>query len=222
MEAATPRHRLSDGRLLHAALRPLAQHVEAGRLRAVPTTAPRWADHFDAEEVWATDAPNDRTIQRGWLADRPGPALAYAPALPRVLGGHPAVETHTAPLGLAEQCAALAERLGGVQTRDVQTAVIEHAGWDTHVDQGRTFGAQAEELADALAWLLDHAGPVQLITASEFGRSLAENETGGTDHGPASLSFRTGIALPYLLRHPNRRVVEKRRVVVGPGSAGRR
>jgi uncharacterized protein (DUF1501 family) len=64
--------------------------------------------------------------------------------------------------------------------------------WDTHAAQGSTSGALAERLgrlagdlaafATALGERLDE---VELVVLSEFGRTVHENERGGTDHGHA-------------------------------------
>jgi uncharacterized protein (DUF1501 family) len=71
-----------------------------------------------------------------------------------------------------------------------EIAFLETAGWDTHANQGGSTGALAdllEELAQGLAAfradLGDAMADVCVLTMSEFGRTAAENGTGGTDHG---------------------------------------
>ncbi|MGH7523656.1 MAG: DUF1501 domain-containing protein [Gemmatimonadales bacterium] len=72
----------------------------------------------------------------------------------------------------------------------VEIAFVDVGGWDTHVNQGADQGQLAgrlDELAGALAAFTTDLGErmrdVVLITMSEFGRTVKENGTSGTDHG---------------------------------------
>ncbi len=99
------------------------------------------------------------------------------------------------PIGRAfSQLATLIERQVGLEV-----AVIESGGWDTHVDQGTTRGAfanAAAPLARAIAtfWadLGERRRDVLLVTLTEFGRTVTQNGSGGTDHGRGSVSFVLG------------------------------
>ena len=77
--------------------------------------------------------------------------------------------------------------------------VIDTGGWDTHTQQvprlerglgqfGAAIAAFATELGDQLA-------DVTLVTVSEFGRTIKENGTGGTDHGTGTTSLVLGGAV---------------------------
>lgn len=81
----------------------------------------------------------------------------------------------------------------------VEIAFAELGGWDTHVAQGGPEGQLARrlgELARGVRALHDDLGDrmrdVVLVTMSEFGRTVAENGTGGTDHGHANCLFVLG------------------------------
>jgi uncharacterized protein (DUF1501 family) len=81
----------------------------------------------------------------------------------------------------------------------LQVAFAESGGWDTHVRQGGaagTFARNAADLADSiLAFWRDlgaHRASVVLMTMTEFGRTVAENGSGGTDHGHGSCLFVLG------------------------------
>jgi uncharacterized protein (DUF1501 family) len=70
---------------------------------------------------------------------------------------------------------------------------IESPSWDDHSDEGGSVGAIAQRfelLAQAIdAFYRDLASRAQdvvLLTLTEFGRMVAENGSGGTDHGHAS------------------------------------
>jgi len=75
----------------------------------------------------------------------------------------------------------------------LQVAFADETGWDTHVNQGATEGQLARrlgELGQALAAFTRDLGErmrdVVVVTMSEFGRAVRENETSGTDHGHAT------------------------------------
>jgi len=75
----------------------------------------------------------------------------------------------------------------------VEIAFADIGGWDTHQAQGAVQGQLANrfnELSRGIRALYDDLGDrmddVVIMTMSEFGRTVAENGTGGTDHGHAN------------------------------------
>jgi len=75
----------------------------------------------------------------------------------------------------------------------LEIAFADVTGWDTHVNQGAEQGqlaARLGEFAQALAAfaqdLGDRMSDVVLVTCSEFGRTIAQNGSAGTDHGRAT------------------------------------
>jgi uncharacterized protein (DUF1501 family) len=81
----------------------------------------------------------------------------------------------------------------------LEVAFVEIGGWDTHAQQGTTsgtFARRAGELAGGISafWtdLGDDRDRVVLMTMTEFGRTVRENGSGGTDHGRASCLFVLG------------------------------
>ncbi len=81
----------------------------------------------------------------------------------------------------------------------LEVAFAESGGWDTHVQEGTTNGAfarRAKDLGDSIAAFWTDLGPrqddVTLMTMTEFGRTVHENGSGGTDHGRGSCLFALG------------------------------
>jgi uncharacterized protein (DUF1501 family) len=81
-------------------------------------------------------------------------------------------------------------------------AALEMGGWDTHVAQGTTKGRLAPNLAgfaEGLQALAEALGPAWketvVVATTEFGRTVAVNGNGGTDHGTASVMLVMGGAV---------------------------
>ena len=104
----------------------------------------------------------------------------------------PGADYPQSPLGNAlKQIALLVKADVGLEV-----AFAESNGWDTHVQQAGTFARQAADLARSIAafWtdLGTHQDDVLLSTMTEFGRTVRENGSGGTDHGHGSCLFVLG------------------------------
>jgi uncharacterized protein (DUF1501 family) len=78
-------------------------------------------------------------------------------------------------------------------------AMIETGGWDTHSGQNGRLAFQLKSLDAMLAALRDGLGAAwadtTVLVATEFGRTVAANGTGGTDHGIASAAMLVGGAV---------------------------
>ncbi len=84
----------------------------------------------------------------------------------------------------------------------LEVAFTDIGGWDTHVNQGAGQGQLAErlkEFSQGLAAIATDLGPrlsdVVILTMSEFGRTVRENGTRGTDHGHANCMLVLGGAV---------------------------
>jgi uncharacterized protein (DUF1501 family) len=83
-----------------------------------------------------------------------------------------------------------------------QVAVFDTMGWDSHFNEGGAKGQIASRLATldaALGALKAGLGPAwndtAVLLATEFGRTVAENGTRGTDHGTATAAYLLGGAV---------------------------
>jgi uncharacterized protein (DUF1501 family) len=94
-----------------------------------------------------------------------------------------------------------AGRLATLMRRDpnVQIAFLALGGWDTHVNQGGAKGqlaARLQPLGQGLAELATRLGPTfddtTILVISEFGRTVRQNGTGGTDHGHGNVMWALG------------------------------
>lgn len=81
----------------------------------------------------------------------------------------------------------------------MEVAFTECGGWDTHYNQGVETGVFARNVTDLstaiAAFWTDMSGyqdDVTLMTMTEFGRTVKQNGTGGTDHGRGSCLFILG------------------------------
>lgn len=99
--------------------------------------------------------------------------------------------------GIAKQFLEAARLIkSGIGTELIQ---LDYGGWDTHNAQGGINGGFANrlrELSDAMAAfakdLGDKMNDVLVLTLSDFGRTVAENGTSGTDHGWANCMIAMG------------------------------
>ena len=81
----------------------------------------------------------------------------------------------------------------------LEIAFAEVGGWDTHARQGGVQGTLANKLREfgqglgaLYTDLGDRMSDVVILTMSEFGRTVRQNGTGGTDHGHATCFLALG------------------------------
>ncbi|MBE7635548.1 DUF1501 domain-containing protein [Sneathiella sp. P13V-1] len=86
-----------------------------------------------------------------------------------------------------------------IKEKGPRVAVLEMGGWDTHFGQVGRLDRQFEALDDGIVALMDGLGAswkrTAVLVVSEFGRTAAENGTGGTDHGTGGLAILLGGAV---------------------------
>lgn len=143
-------------------------------------------------------------------ADAANPALAHILAvrahlqgaaleIERRLAAAPALQTAFPKTALGSQL----QRAAALIAAGVPAAVLklQHGGYDSHAQQAVRHAVLLAELAEGLAAFraaLIEAGAWRrtlVATYSEFGRRVAENASGGTDHGAAAPHFLLGGAL---------------------------
>ncbi len=95
-----------------------------------------------------------------------------------------------------------ARRIARLMRDRYQIGFVDIGGWDTHINEGSAQGSLANNLADlgrGLAGFAQEMGPVWkqtvVMVISEFGRTLRENGTRGTDHGHGTVYWVLGGTL---------------------------
>ncbi len=188
-----------DGKFgLHPAFAPLAQYYKEGKLAVVHGVGSSYItrSHPDAQ---AHMEKSLKSLNEQLLRNTGRESFEAIGHLSKkdLCADQPAdgVEYPRSPLGNAlKQIAQLIKAEVGLEI-----AFAETRGWDTHVQQGTgngTFAQRARDLSSSVAAFWKdvelHHDRVVLMTMTEFGRTVHENGSGGTDHGRASCLFVLG------------------------------
>jgi uncharacterized protein (DUF1501 family) len=151
--------------------------------------------------------PGGQRPDPGSLAERMGALYAgdplFADALAEGLRVRGMVEdvSERGRRGRRQTVPQVAELAGALLAKSdgPQLAVLEVGGWDTHAGQGTSGGRLSNllgGLGDGLLTLQDRLGSAwgrtTVLVVSEFGRTVAANGTGGTDHGTAGVALLAG------------------------------
>lgn len=77
-----------------------------------------------------------------------------------------------------------------------RVVMLETNGWDTHFQQKGRLNAGLKQVDALIASLRDNLGPewnnTLVMVATEFGRTVSFNGTGGTDHGTGGVAMQFG------------------------------
>jgi len=103
-------------------------------------------------------------------------------------------QTRQDPAALGRMAAGFLARADGPRI-----AMLETSGWDTHSGQNARLANQLKGLDGLIAGLHDGLGAewsqTVILVATEFGRTVAANGTGGTDHGTGAVAMLVGGAV---------------------------
>lgn len=191
-------HQLKDGwlnRLL--GLLPPGGRTAVALSQAVPlalrgavevtTYAPSSVPQPDADLLMRVDQlyANDAQLHVLWSAAMDAQGMA---------GQAGAVGRRQDPVALGKSAAGFLARADGPRI-----AMIETNGWDTHSAQAGRLTAQLKALDALIGGLQAGMGAAWaqtvVLVASEFGRTVAANGTGGTDHGTGTAAMLLGGAV---------------------------
>jgi len=220
MESATPgRKATPDGWLNRLAAVLAGDHASAQsqRLEAI-NLGPTMPRIFTGDAPVASLAAGNGAVTRG-LPDRPDYAKAFnalyagddrmsvtvreagetrREIMDRLMSDDPKADQGALSLnGLSRDTA----KLGQLMARDarVRLAFVPVGGWDTHANQGSGRGQLANRftlLSQALDSLAQGLGPhlqeTTILVMSEFGRTVRQNGSNGTDHGHGNVAWVMG------------------------------
>lgn len=96
--------------------------------------------------------------------------------------------------------AGVARLTAGMLKADYRLASFSIGGWDTHVGQTNIFKRPLKALVGALTTLKAELGPeiwskTAVLAMTEFGRTVRQNGSRGTDHGTGGLAIVAGGAI---------------------------
>jgi uncharacterized protein (DUF1501 family) len=148
------------------------------------------ADPSGARQAVGPDTPDDLlAFVRRQAVD----AHTAAATLARLSGGEDASYPAS---GLADRLKLIARMLKS--SLGARVFYTQQSGYDTHADQRFTHANLLSTFAEAVAAFFKDlksaklADRVVLLAFSEFGRTIKENGSGGTDHGTAGVVFLAG------------------------------
>lgn len=178
-------------------------------LAVIPRSDARKAIDINTSTELILSGPSNVDV---WASDSDlGPAKDEMQFLKRLYAGDPAfakameeatranaASMMTEPDGpKGEKIADIAALAGKMLKGDYRIASFSITGWDTHVAQVGQFKRPAQDLAQAITTLKATLGPdiwakTVVLAMTEFGRTVRENGSGGTDHGTGGCAVLAG------------------------------
>ncbi len=178
-------------------------------LAVIPRSDARKAIDINTSTELILSGPSNVDV---WASDSDlGPAKDEMQFLKRLYAGDPAfakameeatranaASVMTEPDGpRGEKIADIAALAGKMLKGDYRIASFSITGWDTHVAQVGQFKRPVQDLAQAVTTLKATLGPdiwakTVVLAMTEFGRTVRENGSGGTDHGTGGCAVLAG------------------------------
>ena len=160
-------------------------------------------------------SPSDTDLRRVWSAaggdgsvhsesaGRLGAAASSALDVMERLDGSPFPPVDVADFGEGASAGAFASAAAVLDAGlGTEVVMVNLGGWDTHTAQGDgatgAFAGLVGGLDSGIAGLLerfDGSGEPCVMVVTEFGRRVAENASGGTDHGRGSVAILAGAGV---------------------------
>ena len=162
-------------------------------------TKPTLLDRPQVSKAFDSLYSGDDAMSRAYRESQQSRAEVNEAMTPAAMAQEQMVANGGAPLpnGFPDDAARLAQLLR--RDPNVQIAFLALGGWDTHVNQGGAKGQLAnrlQPLGQGLAELATRLGPTfddtTILVISEFGRTVRQNGTGGTDHGHGNVMWALG------------------------------
>ncbi|UWU25175.1 DUF1501 domain-containing protein (plasmid) [Rhizobium sp. CB3060] len=153
-------------------------------------------------DVWASDSglgmgADEMQFLTRLYANDP----AFAKAMDEAMRADQSAKMGEAPGAKhGEQIADVAALAARMLLREYRIASFSINGWDTHVQQAAQFRKAAGDLTQAVLTLKRTLGPdawktTVVLAMTEFGRTVRQNGSGGTDHGTGGCCLLAGGAI---------------------------
>ncbi len=159
-------------------------------------SGPNIADVWASDSTLGTGADEAQFLKRLYAGDP-----AFAKALDEATRADQSAEMGMAPgARRGEQISDVAALAGKMLLGDYRIASFSINGWDTHVQQVSQFKKAAGDLTQAIVTLKNTLGPeawktTVVLAMTEFGRTVRQNGSGGTDHGTGGCCLLAGGAI---------------------------
>ncbi len=189
-------HAARSGWLSRALGEGAAAAMAVGKGTPLLLRGPGPATSLDPLRVPRPDAPLHQAVAELYAGDEAlSDALAQGMAAQRLLARH-----HDGRTGRdAARSARITARILA-DPEGPRTAAIAMDGWDTHANQRPRLQRQLAGLAEVLTSFAEATPPTVwrrtvVVVVTEFGRTVAPNGTGGTDHGVGGVALLAGGAV---------------------------
>ncbi len=180
------------------------QSMAASEGVAIAQVMPLAMRGSERAEIWSPPLPRDlpdallQQLQPLYAADaRLAPLFADAMAAASGEMGDTQGKSGRSAFRLPDAMAAAAKRMRGPDAARI--AFVEDSGWDTHRGQQLALDRKFSELDAGLRAIRDGLGEewsrTAVVIVTEFGRTVAANGSGGTDHGVGGVALLAGGAV---------------------------
>ena len=180
------------------------QSMAASEGVAIAQVMPLAMRGSERAEIWSPPLPGDlpdalmQQLQPLYAADaRLAPLFADAMAAASSDMGDTQGKSGRSAFRLPDAMAAAAKRMRGPDAARI--AFVEDSGWDTHRGQQLALDRKFSELDAGLRAIRDGLGEewsrTAVVIVTEFGRTVAANGSGGTDHGVGGVALLAGGAV---------------------------
>jgi uncharacterized protein (DUF1501 family) len=155
----------------------------------------------NAVDVWSAKSdlqiqPDELTFFKRLYSSDP----AFSQAFGEAVGADADADGVFAGTNRDDDPAGIARLTAGMLSGDYRIANFTIGGWDTHVGQAHIFKRPLKGLVAAITTLKASLGPeiwskTAILAMTEFGRTMRQNGSKGTDHGTGGIAIIAGGAI---------------------------
>lgn len=176
-------------------------HARSRRAIDITTSADLILSGPNPVEVWSAQSDlnigaDEITFFKHLYASDP----AFAKAFGEAMGADADADSVFSEVPRRDNPAGIAKLAAGMLSGDYRIASFSIIGWDTHVGQANVFKRPLKGLVAAITTLKASLGPdiwskTAIVAMTEFGRTVRQNGSKGTDHGTGGIAIVAGGAI---------------------------